>query len=87
MIPIRTQVLVKPYPADEVSEGGIFVPENARKTSNKVKIVRVGNGTKDKPMKLKEGDTGYRVKEWGLEVLINGELHVIMDQDAIIAKE
>ena len=87
MIPIRTQVLVKPFPSDEISEFGIIVPESARKPSNKVKVMKVGNGTKDKPMKLKEGQTGYRVQDWGCDVLIDGELYFIMDQDAIIAIE
>lgn len=85
MIPIRSQVLVKPFPSDEISEGGIFVPESARKVSNKVRIVKVGNGTKDKPMRLKEGDVGYRVQDWGCDVLIDGELHFLLDQDAILA--
>lgn len=87
MIPIRTQVLVKPFPSDEISEGGIFVPLSARRPSNKVKVIKVGNGTKEKPMKLKEGMTGFRVKDWGCDVMIDGELHFIMDQDAIIATE
>jgi len=87
MIPIRTQILVKPYPADSVSEGGIIVPESARQVSNKVLIVKTGNGTKEKPMKLKPGDTGYRVRDWGTEIMIDGELHFLMDQDAILAKE
>lgn len=85
MQPIRNNVLVKPYPSDEISEGGIFVPDAARQPSNKVKIVKVGNGTKGKPMLLKEGQTGYRVKNWGQEVLVDGELHYIMEQTAIIA--
>lgn len=87
MTPIRTQVLVKPYPSDEISEGGILIPENVRKPSNKVWIVKVGNGTKDKPMKLQPGETGFRVKDWGCPVIVDGELHFIMDQDAIIAKD
>lgn len=87
MTPIRSQVLVKPFPSDEISEFGIIVPESARTPSNKVTIVKVGNGTKDKPMKLKSGQTGFRVKDWGCEVLVNGELHFIMDQDAILAIE
>jgi len=85
MQPIRSQVLVKPFPADEISEGGIYVPESARKVSNKVKIVAVGNGTKDKPMALKPGQTGFRVQDWGCGIFVNGELHFIMDMDAIIA--
>lgn len=87
MIPIRSQILVKPFPSDEISEGGIFVPESARRVSNKVRVVKVGVGTKDRPMKLKEGDVGYRVQDWGTELEINGELHFLLDQDAILATE
>lgn len=87
MQPIRSQILCKPFPSDDVTEGWLFVPESVRKTSNKVKVIAVGNGTKDRPMKLQPGDVGYRVQSWGLEIMIDGELHVVMDQDAILAKE
>lgn len=85
---IRNKILVKPFPADEESEGGIFVPESARKISNKVLIVDTGNGTATEPMKLKKGDTGFKVKDWKgeIEVMIGGELHYIMEQSSIIAK-
>lgn len=85
MTPLKTQILCKPYPSDEMSIGGIIVPETARGVSNKVLIVKVGSGTKEKPMHLKEGDTGHRVRDWGCEVMIDGELHFLMDQEAIIA--
>lgn len=85
MIPVRQNVLVKPYPSSEVSTGGIFVPDTAKTPSNKVHIVAVGTGTPNKPMKLKAGQTGYRVKDWGDSFLIDGELHYLMEQSAIIA--
>lgn len=87
MQPIRDNILVKPFKSDEISEGGIYVPETARGVSNKVRIVSVGSGSKDKPMKLKAGITGYRVKNWGQEIEIDGELHFLMNQSAIIAIE
>jgi len=85
--PIRNQVLVKPYPSDSISEFGIIVPDSCKKVSNKVKIVAVGKGSKEKPMKLKAGDIGFRVFEWGCPIEIDGELHFIMDSDSILAKE
>lgn len=85
MKPIRTQILFKPFPPDEISTGGIIVPDSAKEINNKGLIVAVGNGTKEKPMRLKEGQIGYRVKGWGCDIMINGELHFIMDQDAILA--
>ena len=85
--PVRNQVLVNPYPSDAVTVGGIIVPDNCKQISNKVRIVAVGGGTKDKPMRLKVGQTGFRVKDWGIEVLVNGELHFLMEDNAILAVE
>ena len=87
MTPVRNQILVKPFPSDEISDGGIYVPGSARAISNKMLIVKVGNGTKRKPMKLREGQIGYRVKDWGLDMMIDGELHFIMSDDSILATE
>lgn len=83
--PIRTQVLVKCFKGSEISEGGIFVPEAFRKESNKVEVIEVGNGVKNKPMKLKKGDIGFRVKDWGQAIEENGEKYYLMDASAIIA--
>lgn len=83
---LHDNILVRPYPSEEISEGGILVPENAREVSNKMKVVAVGNGTKKRPMMFKEGDTAFRVNGCGTEVLINGELHFIVKASWLIAK-
>lgn len=83
--PIRNNILVKCFESSEISEGGIFVPENARTESNKVEIIAVGTGLPNKPMRLKAGDIGYRVKDWGQEIEENGEKYYLMDASAIIA--
>lgn len=85
--PILNQILFKPLPSDEISEGGLFIPETARAISDKGIIVKVGNGTAKKPMSLKEGMVGYRVKGWGQEIMIDNELHFLMDEGAILATE
>lgn len=87
MQPIRNNILVKPFPPDSLSEGGIIVPESARKESNKMLVIAAGNGTKDRKMQFVAGQTVYRVKDWGEPIDIHGERHYIMDQNAIIAKE
>lgn len=87
MTPIGNQILFKPLLSNEISEGGLFIPETARKPSNKGTVVLVAKGTASKPMRLKEGMVVYRVKDWGQEVMINNELHFLMDQGAILAKE
>lgn len=83
--PIRNQVLVKCFKGDSISEGGIIVPDSARKDSNKVEIIETGKGTTARPMRLKKGDIGFRVKDWGTEVWENGEKYFIMEDSAIIA--
>lgn len=83
--PIKQQILVRPLESDSISEGGIIVPDSCKKDSNKVEIVAVGNGSKDKPMHRKVGEIGYRVKEHGTEVLVNGVKHFLLDQSWIIA--
>jgi len=85
---LKNRVLIKPFPADEESDGGIFVPLSAREMSNKVLIVEVGEGTKNKPMLLKKGQTGFRVKGWKgaleAELEINGEIHFIIEEADIL---
>lgn len=87
MKPVNQYVLVKPFPAEEFTEGGLFVPESARQISNKVKIVAVGGGSPKQPMQFREGQTAFRTKDWGQEVEIGGELHFLMTQQSIIALE
>lgn len=85
MIPVRQNILVRPLESDNISDGGIIVPDSCKKDSNKVEVVAVGNGTKDKPMKRKIGEIGYRVKDCGTEILIDGVKHFLLDQSWIIA--
>ena len=85
MQPIRNNVLVKPFASDEVTTGGIYVPESAREVSNKMTVVAVGNGIAKDKMQFSLGDVVYRVKGWGLEVIIGGEKHFLMSQKDILA--
>jgi chaperonin GroES len=88
MHPIRDNVLLKPFPGDEISEGGILVPESVREISNKMTVIAVGSGTKESPMQFKAGDVVFRVKDSGKEgeVYIGGEIHFIMPQSYLLAK-
>lgn len=83
--PIKNKVLVKAFKEDEVSSGGIIVPESLRKEGSKVEIVAVGSGTPKRPMKLKPGMIGFRVKEWGNPVVEDNQLYYIMEDNEILA--
>jgi chaperonin GroES len=82
MIPIRNQILVQPFPSDNVTAGGLLIPDSAKKPSSKVKVIKAGCKSK-----IKEGETVYRVSDWGTEVIIDGVSHFIMEDNAILARE
>jgi len=79
--PIRKQILFKPNPSKEITDGGLFIPDSCKTPSDKGEIKAVGNLV----TKLKVGQTGYRVKAWGQEIMEDGVLFFIMDEDAILA--
>lgn len=83
--PIRSYVLVRPFPSDDKSVGGIIVSDAHKAVNNKMEVVAVGKGEKGKPMKLIPGQTVFRVKDWGDEIEIDGIRHYLMKQDAILA--
>lgn len=87
MIPVKSQILFKPLPSAETTENGLFVPENVREVNDKGIVVKVGAGTKERPMRLKEGTIAHRVHLWGEPIMIDGELFYMMDEKAIIAIE
>lgn len=83
---IRDNILVRPCSPDEISSGGIIVPDSYKEISNKVEVVSVGNGIKDRPMKFKKGDIVCKIKGCGTEVLVNGELHLLIKDNWILTK-
>lgn len=87
MIPVRDNVLVRPLKGDEISTGGIIVPDAYKVASNKIEVIEVGRGTASNPMKFKKGDVGFRIKDSGTDVMIDGVLHFLVHQNYIIAKE
>lgn len=80
MKPIKNKILVKPIKGSNITNGGLLIPDSAMKVSNKVEIVEVGERSK-----LKKGQIGFRVKDFGTEIMINGEQHFLMDDKAILA--
>lgn len=88
MHPVRDNVLLKPFESDNISEGGIIVPDATKPVSNKMKVIAVGPGLPKNPMKFKVGDVVFRPKDAGKEgeVEIDGQLHYIMPQNYLLAK-
>lgn len=81
--PIRNTVLIKPLPSEQISQGGIVVPESFYVRNQKAEVVAVGGGTKQRPMIYKKGDVVYNIKDCGDEIIMDGERHFLI-QDAYI---
>ena len=82
--PIHEKILVFPFPPDEMSEGGIIVPDSIKERPSKATIVAVGDGLKDRPMVLKEGDVVFHIKGAGTEIEERGNKYYLMtDRDIL----
>ena len=82
--PLADRVLVLPAHAEE-KVGGIIIPDTAKEKPLKGNVVAVGEGTKDEPMILKEGDEVLYGKYSGTELELEGVKYLIMRQSDVLA--
>lgn len=83
--PLADRVLIEPTAAEEVTMGGIIIPDSAKEKPLKGKVLAVGNGTKDEPMQLKAGDTVLYGKYAGTEIEFEGVKYLMMRQNDVLA--
>ncbi len=84
--PLADRVLIAPVAAEEVTVGGIIIPDSAKEKPLKGTVVAAGNGTAEEKMELKEGDTVFYGKYSGSEIEFEGEKYLIMRQSDVLAK-
>ena len=85
--PLKDRVLIEPMEAEEKTSTGIIIPDSAKEKPQKGKVVAVGDGKKDEPMTVKEGDTVIYGKYAGTEVTIDGTDYLIMREEDILLIE
>ncbi|MBK9036557.1 MAG: co-chaperone GroES [Myxococcales bacterium] len=88
--PLHDRILVKRLEEETKTAGGLFIPDTAKEKPIQAKVVAVGSGKRDKEGKLialdvKPGDKVLFSKYSGSEVKIDGEEHLIMREDDILA--
>ncbi len=83
--PLADRVLIRPTAAEEVTIGGIIIPDTAKEKPLKGEIIAVGNGTKEEEMILKAGDIVLYGKYAGTEIELEGEKFLIMRQSDVLA--
>ena len=89
--PLGDRVVIKPTPKEEVSKGGIVLPDTAQGKPQEGEIIAVGPGklTEDGKrivMEVKEGDKVVYHKYAGTDFKLNDEELVIMRESDILAR-
>ena len=83
--PLADRVLIEPTAAEEVTLGGIIIPDSAKEKLLRGNVLAVGNGTKDEEMVLKVGDQVLYGKYAGTEIEYDGSKYIIMRQSDVLA--
>ena len=88
--PLHDRLIVKRLEEEERTKGGIIIPDTAKEKPIEGRVIAVGDGkTKEDgkkiPMEIKKGDRVLFAKYAGTEVKIDGEEHLMMKEDDILA--
>ena len=88
--PLADRILVKRVEAEETVKGGIIIPDTAKEKPQEGTVVAVGPGKLDDSgqriaPELKKGDRILMGKYAGTEVKIDGDEHIIMREDDVLA--
>lgn len=88
--PLNDRVLVKRIEVEEKTAGGIYIPDSAKEKPSKGEVVAAGPGKLDDDgkrvkMAVKVGDSVLFAKYAGMEISIDGEEHLVMREDDILA--
>ena len=88
--PLNDRVLVKGLESEEKTAGGLYIPDTAKEKPCKGMVVAAGPGKYDEKgnrlaMAVKKGDTVLFNKYAGTEVKLDGEDHLVLREDDILA--
>ena len=88
--PLQDRILVKRIEEEEKTKGGIIIPDTAKEKPSEGKVVAVGKGKvldngKLQALETKKGDRVLFNKYSGSEVQVEGEEHLIIREDDVLA--
>lgn len=84
MKPINDRVVVKPAPAEEMTKGGIIIPDTAKEKPQRGEVIAVGPGKDGNLMTVQVGDIVLYGKYAGQELNFQGDDFLIMREDDIL---
>ena len=88
--PLHDRIIVKRLEEEEKTKGGIIIPDSAKEKPIEGRVIAVGDGKimedgKKIPMEVKKGDRVLFAKYAGTEIKIDGEEHLMMKEDDVLA--
>ena len=88
--PLGGRVIVEPTEQEEMTAGGIILPETAKEKPQEGKILAAGPGDRDEdgeriPMEVQVGDKVMYAKYSGTEVKMDGKKLLILRESDILA--
>jgi chaperonin GroES len=88
--PLQDRILVKRIEEEEKTKGGIIIPDAAKEKPQEGKVVAVGDGKlldsgQKAALTVKPGDKILFGKYSGTEIKVDGEEHLILREDDILA--
>ncbi|MGQ9500471.1 MAG: co-chaperone GroES [Anaerolineae bacterium] len=90
LTPLGDRVIVEPLESEEVTPGGIVLPETAKERPQRGKVLAVGPGTRDDqgkriPVEVKVGDVVLYGRYSGTEVKIKDKKYLILRENDVLA--
>ena len=88
--PLADRILIRRIEASEEARGGIIIPDTAKEKPTEAEVVAVGPGRLNKEGKritldVKKGECVLIGKYSGTEVKLEGQEHLIMREDDVLA--
>lgn len=88
--PLGDRIVVKPGEEEEVTKGGIVLPDSARKRPREGEVLAVGPGKmldngQRAPMEISVGDIVLYSEYGGTEITIGDKDYVILDEGSVLA--
>lgn len=88
--PLGSRVVVEPLEENEVTAGGIVLPETAKEKPQKGVVLSVGPGDRDEdgkriPMDVAVNDTVLFAKYGGTEIKVDGKKLLILRESDLLA--
>jgi chaperonin GroES len=88
--PLGGRVIIEPIEQEEMTAGGIILPETAKEKPQEGHVLAVGPGERDEkgeriPMEVKAGDKVLFAKYSGTDIKMDGKKLLIMRESDLLA--